>query len=128
MRRFNTFLTIAALLFGLILLIQIGETGEHIDTDGSLTAKTESKPDGSKLTSKARATAGYDIVDGIYDVYAEVDGAVDEKYHSYSRGISKTAKMSRGKQHDTTGEGNSMIDGWDIWKTLYVAVSRSVYP
>lgn len=128
MQRFNTFLTIAALLFGLMLLIQIGETGEHIDTDGSLTAKTESKPYGTKLKSKARATAGYDIVDGIYDVYAEVDGEVDEKYCSYSRGISKTAKMSRGKQHDTTGEGNSMIDGWDIWKTLYGAVSRSVYP
>ena len=128
MQRFNTFLTIVALLFGLMLLIQIGETGEHIDTDGSLTAKTESKPDGSKLTSRARATAGYDIVDGIYDVYAEVDGEIDEDYYSYSRGISKTARISRGKQHDTTGEGNSMIDGWDIRKTLYVAISRAVYP
>jgi hypothetical protein len=125
MQRFNTALTIATLFFGLILVVQIGETGEDTDTDGSLTAKVESKPHGAALRSRARASAGYDIVDGIYDVYAEVDGSVDEYYNSYSRGITKTAYKSRPKQHDTTGRADSMIDGWNIWNTLYVAIAHT---
>ena len=127
MQRFNTVLTIATLFLGSILMVQIGETGEDIDTDGSLTAKVESKPHGANLRSRARATAGYDIVDGIYDVYAEVDGSVDKDYNSYSRGITKTAYKSRRKQHDTTGRADSMIDGWDIWNTLYVSLASPIF-
>ncbi len=128
MQRFNTVLAIAVLLSGLILLVQIGETGEDIDTDGSLTAKAESKPHGATVRSRARASSGSNIVNGIYDVYAEVDGSVDEDYNSYSRGIYKLARKSRPKQHDTTGEGNSMIDGRDNMNVLYVAIARAVYP
>ena len=128
MRRFNTTLTIVTLVFSLMLLVQSSETGEHIDIDGSLTAKTESKAHGPAVKSRARTSAGYDIVDGIYDVYAEVDGSVDEKYDCYVRGIYKQARKSRPKRHDTTGEGNAMIDGWDGGGTLYVAISRSTYP
>lgn len=128
MQRFNTFLTILTLFFGSILMAQIGKTGEHNDTDGSLVAKTESKAEGPRVKSKARASSGSDIVDGIYDVYAEVDGSVDEKYDSYSGGIYKLARKTRPKQHDTTGEGNAMIDGFDNMNVLFVAVSRSIFP
>lgn len=128
MQRFNIPFTIATLFLGLVLLVQIGETGEDIDIDGSLTAKVESKAHGANLRSRARATAGYDIVDGIYDVYAEVAGSVDEDYNSYSRGTNKRASKSRPKQHNTTGRADSMIDGWDTWDTLYVAIAHTTGP
>lgn len=128
MQRFNITLTMATLFLGLILMVQIGETGEDIDTDGSLTAKVESKPHGAQLRSRSRASAGSDIVNGIYDVYAEVDSSVDEDYNAYARGIYKTAYKSRPKQHNSTGRADSMIDGWDIWNTLYVAIAHTTWP
>ena len=100
MKRFKAFLPVTVLFCCLILMVQIGETGEQIDQDGSLTAKVESKRVGPRIKSKARASSGSDIVNGIYDVYAEVGGAVDEDYNSYSRGIYKLARKNGPNNHN----------------------------
>lgn len=125
MQRFKVFFLITALFYGLILMSQTGETGEETDTDGSLTAKVKAVFSGALVKSKARASSGYDIREGIYDVYAEVDELVDEKYNSYSRSIYKIANKSRHKQHNSSGRADSMIDGWDRHGVLWVATAHT---
>ncbi len=125
MQRFKVFFTITALFCGLILMSQTGETGEETETDGSLAAKVRAVFSGPVVKSKARASSGYDIRDGIYDVYAEVDDRVDEHYNSYSRSIYKLAKKSRRKQHNSSGTADSMIDGYDRHRVLWSASAHT---
>ena len=51
MKRFKAFLLATILFSSLILMVQIGETGEDRDDDGSLTAKVESKRSGARIKS-----------------------------------------------------------------------------
>lgn len=125
MRRFKAFLPATILFFSLILLVQIGETGENRDDDGSLTAKVESKRNGPRINSKARASSGSDIGDGIYDVYAQVGSAVDEHYNSYSGYIYKLARKSGPNNHNINERADSMIDGFNNMRVLFVAIAHT---
>ena len=125
MKRFKAFLLATILFSCLILIVQIGETGEDRDDDGSLTAKVESKRSGPRIKSKARASSGSDIVDGIYDVYAQVGSAVDEYYNSYSGSIYKLARENGPNNHNINGRADSMIDGFDNIGVLFVAIAHT---
>lgn len=116
-------------LLGIIFMSRFALTGDEDPvSDGTLSGRVKAVFVARRaVEAKARALSGNDIVDGIYDVYVEVNGTVKEdpapgKSGSYSRNIYKSVKLDRLKTSNSYGRADSMIDGWDRYDILYVVI------
>lgn len=116
-------------LLGIIFMSRFALTGDEDPvSDGTLSGRVKAVFVARRtVEAQARALSGNDIVDGLYDVYVEVNGTVKEdpgpgKSGSYSRNIYKSVKLDRLKTSNSYGRADSMIDGWDRYDILYVVI------